>query len=356
MTEWYCEVVRIGKVEKHPNADALEITHVMGDYPVVMKLGQFKEGDLASYIAIDTVCDLTRPEFSFLEKPRIKAKRLRGFYSQGLLISAPEGFTEGQSVVEHFGLKKYVYEEEVLDILALSEEERAKYFIPKYDRSVNLSKTISASAESPPTDWAALYYDLESVRKYKYLLIDGEEVVITEKLEGSNVHFRHDGNRLWTKSRNQYKKFNEKDHFWEAAIRYNLEEKLAKYPQYGFYGELIGRISPFFYDCELVDGAVQTRLKFFDIYDYNQNRFLEYDDMMVILNDLGLETPPLLYRGPWSYSKEILDLAEQDCQLRGNIPKSTMLREGLVIRPTRHHNNRARVVLKYKGEKYNLFK
>lgn len=354
MTEWYCEVVKLGKIEKHPNADALEITHVMGDYPVVMKLGQFKEGDLAAYIAIDSVCDLTRPEFSFLEKPRIKAKRLRGFYSQGLLIQAPEGFMEGQSVVDHFGLKKYVYEEELHEVLSLTPEERAKYFIPKYD-GLSLAKIKNACAEAPPVGWAPQYYDLESVRKYKYLLHEGEEVVITEKIDGTSSFYRFDGERLWTKSRNLFKKYDPQDLYWDVAIRYNFEEKLKKYPQYGIYGECYGRVKNFYYDCDLVNGAVQTKFRLFDIYDFNANRFLEYDEMIAVAKDLDIPVAPELYRGPWSYSKEILDLAERDSVLTGSIKKATIC-EGLVIRPAKHEGNRSRVILKYKGEKYNLLK
>ena len=55
MSEWHCQIVTIEKVEKHPNADKLSIAYVNGDYPVIIKNDDFKVGDIASYLCVDTV-------------------------------------------------------------------------------------------------------------------------------------------------------------------------------------------------------------------------------------------------------------------------------------------------------------
>lgn len=65
MTDFHVEVVRLGAIEKHPNADALDITQVYGGFPCIIKRDSFKEGDLAVYIPVDCVLP-DRPEFAFL--------------------------------------------------------------------------------------------------------------------------------------------------------------------------------------------------------------------------------------------------------------------------------------------------
>jgi hypothetical protein len=45
MSEFIVTVVRVGPIEKHPNADMLSITKVF-DYPVVIRTGEFRAGDL----------------------------------------------------------------------------------------------------------------------------------------------------------------------------------------------------------------------------------------------------------------------------------------------------------------------
>lgn len=360
MTEWNPSVVRIEKIEKHPSADSLEIATVLGDYPVITKLGQYSMGQLVSYIPIDTVVDLSNPEFSFLDRPRIKARRLRGVYSQGLLIDAPYNSKEGDSLLDHFGLKKFVYPEEVEDLMQLPEEEKKYYLFPKIDQQF-LAKIKGSNAAPPPKGWAAPYYDLDSVRKYGHLFIEGETVICTEKCEGCNSFFRHDGEQFFVKSRNFYKKRPEEDSndsWWQIAIELGLEDKLATIPNYGIYGELYGHVPPFFYDCKIVNGKIQNKFRVFDIYDFKNNRFLDYDDMVSCAAQLGLETMPVVYRGPWKADRSLYVLAEQDTHFETFIPQATKIMEGIVIRPEheRIDPHVGRISLKLKSEKYNLFK
>lgn len=359
MTEWNCQVVRIENIVKHPEADRLAIATVMGNYPVIVKLDEYKVGDLVSYIPIDTMVDTSRVEFSFLDKARIKAKKLRNVYSQGLIVPAPKGFNEGDSIVDHFGLKKFVYDEEVEDLIHLPEEQKKYYHFPKIDQVSFAAKIKGRNAAPPPKGWAAPYYDLDSVRKYGKLFVDGETVICTEKIDGCNFFSRYDGQELFVKSRNFYKKRPENpndDSWWEIAIRLGLEEKLKSIPDYGIFGELYGAVKPFFYDCDIVDGKIQTKLRIFDIYDFKNNKYLDYDDMELCVKQLGLDTAPLVYRGPWNES--IYILAEQNTCLPSKIPNATNIMEGIVVRPEheRTDSHVGRVVLKLKGQKYNLFK
>lgn len=48
MSEFHVEVVRVGPVTKHPNADTLSITNIHGGYPVIMRTGVFDAMDSRS--------------------------------------------------------------------------------------------------------------------------------------------------------------------------------------------------------------------------------------------------------------------------------------------------------------------
>lgn len=144
-------VVRLGPIVPHPDPETttLSITRVMaidGDpnsgYPVVVKNGEFKEGDLAVYTGIDSIVPTGKPlrnapgivpsmRFGFLDlkgKPsRVKARRLRGFYSEGLLTPARPldieeeedfasgklSFEEGQDLTLYFDIHKYLSDAEM---------------------------------------------------------------------------------------------------------------------------------------------------------------------------------------------------------------------------------------------------
>src|SRR5574342_61778 len=91
-SDFNVEVVRITEVKAHPNADRLEQYETTAGYPVLDTKGKYKVGDLAVYVPVDAVVPLSNPAFAFLKsKPdqvtaRIGARRLRGIYSEGLLV------------------------------------------------------------------------------------------------------------------------------------------------------------------------------------------------------------------------------------------------------------------------------
>jgi hypothetical protein len=99
-TEFHVEVVKLGKILDLENSTSLSITNVLDGFPCIIKRGSFKEGDLAIYIPIDSIVDTKMPEFQFLNKGkryrRIKALKLRGTFSMGLLIPAPDGAVVAQ--------------------------------------------------------------------------------------------------------------------------------------------------------------------------------------------------------------------------------------------------------------------
>lgn len=154
-------LVKIEQKEKHPNADALELIKI-GGYTVVAKLNQYEVGDYAVYIPPESIVDTTRPEFSFLDRGRkselIKVKKIRNVYSQGLLIDKPSIECDVETnLADYFGISHY----------QPTEDENVNTEVREVRKPVDVSK-----------------YDIDSIRKYRFVFKDGEPVICTEKIHG----------------------------------------------------------------------------------------------------------------------------------------------------------------------------
>lgn len=166
-SEFDPRIVRIGAVERHPGADTLSITNVEGN-PVVMKTGSFTEGDLAVYIPVDALVPTNLPEFSFLAKEgkthhRIRAAKLRGVFSMGLLVSISDELAH--ALEAEYGA---VYPDDQEDWVGVNVAEQLsilKYETPEERAtSVNLGGTKSKAAQS---GLKLPVYGLDSMRKYE---------------------------------------------------------------------------------------------------------------------------------------------------------------------------------------------
>lgn len=374
MTDWNPQVVKIEKVQNHPNADALDVVTVLGDYPVIVKRDEYKVNDLAAYIPIDSIvpdiqtyyflCPKEYEKYeedgeikqrqigpkyplgSVPEKYRIiKAKRIRDIYSQGMLVELPDPLPNEYPDTCH---QVWQAGESVVEVLNLTKWEE-----PEED-NLPIMKTRSGNMASPPKGWAIPHYDIDGLRKYISCLNDNEEIVLSEKVHGSNASFCHDGEKLWVKSRNFYKKMDSDDPWWDIAIRYDLENKLSKFPMKVFFGELYGLVKGFRYDCEIVSGKLDSKIRFFDIWDVNTGRYLDYEPFLEMVAAAGLEAMPELYRGAWLGKELMYPYAEGLTTLGGK-----HIREGFVLRTVKERFEprlNSRMQVKLVGEGYNLKK
>lgn len=321
MSEFRVQVVRLGPIEKHPNADSLSLTHVLGDYPVILRTGELQPGDLAVYVPVDAVVPADDPRWAFLgEHRRIKARRLRGIFSMGLLTPAEPGFCEGDDVREALRITKW---EPPLPPLAEGEDEADPGHMPAYT-------------------------DIEGLRRWPAVLQPGEEVIATEKVHGANGRFVFADGRLWVGSRTRIKRESEGSLWWRAARQYDLAEKLRARPGLALYGEVYGAVQDLRYGAR----PNEVRLILFDAMDTRARRYLDYDDFVALSRELGLPVVPVLHRGPWG--DEVRALANGGSTL----PGAAHTREGFVVRPVkeRWHPELGRVVLKLIGEDYLLRK
>jgi RNA ligase (TIGR02306 family) len=166
MSAFSVTVKRILAIEPHPNADAIELARV-GGYVAVVRKSEFRSGDLAVYIPEDAIVPpeiLARlgleGKLAGPQKNRVKAIRLRGVLSQGLVGSlAALGIEagEGDEVAERLGITKY---EPPIPVAMAGEV-------------FNAGRHLT------------LDFDVENWKAHPDILQEGEEVIVTEKLHGT---------------------------------------------------------------------------------------------------------------------------------------------------------------------------
>ena len=323
MSEWHVEVVRIGPVEKHPNADTLSITQVWGGYPAIFRTGDFAEGDLAVYVPVDSIVpDAER--WKFLDgNRRIKAKRLRGVFSMGLLTPIEPGMSEGDAVAEAMGITKYE---------------------PPPPRGFGFNSGPS-EPQDPRFDPGCVpeYTDVEGWRRHKTVLVDGELVIAEEKLHGMNARYVYHDDRLFVASHHRWKDA-DGDSVWARVAReLDLATKLAPHPDMAVYGEVYGAVQ----DLKYGAGPGELRFRAFDVMDCKSRKYLDHADARAFLASVGIEAMPVLYEGPWS--ADLVSLAEG----MSTLPGANCIREGFVVRPiVERYAHMGRVVFKFVGEGY----
>lgn len=311
-------IFRIEKLEKHPNADALDITEAFG-CPVICKRGSYKEGDLAAFVPVDMIAPETA-EFEFLgSSKRIKAKKLRGIFSMGLLVKAPQGTNIGDDITDLLGFKKYEPE---------------------------LTISIGGGNSTPsPRGGDIKYTDIESLRRYKDVL-NSEQVVVTEKLHGANARFCYQNEELIIGSHHRWIFPDEHSEWNKIAVKLDLKEKLKRFSNHIFFGELYGVVQKGF-----PYGLKSPNLMFFDIFNIDTGKYLDWNNVVDICQSIELKVVPILYQGEYQGFEQIKRFAEGPSTL-----DETHIREGFVIRTTTEKWNKmiGRTILKLHGEGYLL--
>ena len=303
MSTHTASVVRLEKVYKHPNADSLDVVEI-GGWSCRTRLGDFKPGDLGVFVEPDTLVPVDEQEFAFLAqvaevkdgKARIKAKRLRGIASFGLLIHARPGWEEGHDAWGDLRLEHY-------------------------EPPIRGANTSGEDASAP--DVYHVKYDIESLRKYADVIQEGTEVEITEKIHGANSRFVFEAKtgQLHVGSHTRRKKQDPKNLWWRVAERYRLAEALAAYPDHVFYGETFGQVQ------DLKYGAQKDEL-FLAVFDIMKDgRWLYAELVHEICRSAGLPYVPILYRGPWH--RDLCSYADGP----STFPHANHLREGCVVKP-----------------------
>ncbi len=326
MAECIVEVCKIQEVKPHLNADALELTQIKG-WQVVVPKGRYLAGDLVVYIPIDSVIP---PEWSdkwgitrYLSHGRVRCARLRGEPSFGVIVDRDDpAWPEGLDVREHYGIQKY---------------------IPPF-------KPLAGDAETAHPLFVS-YTDIENMRHYHTLLAEGEMVIVTEKIHGTNCRVGMIEGEVMAGSmsvRRKRPEEPEKNTYWLPitlpGVMALLAELGASHRQVILFGEVYGRgIQSLHYGCEQQPGFAA-----FDL--LVDGRYLDWDAFQSLCERFGMPVVPVLWRGPFSLPA-IRQLSQGDTTLPGH-----HLREGVVVKPLAERTDPTigRVILKYISDEYLL--
>lgn len=368
MSSLIVEVCAVDATAPHPNADRLERVRVKGWW-CIAPIGQYKVGDKCVYIPPDAVlpdelaerwgiakyCALLA-KLPNGERPpgkRVRASRFRGESSFGTIQPLDDPSWEvGRDVREHYGITKY-------EPPVKSNEGDSAPDFPAFHR----------------------YTGIENLANFPTILQEGEPVVVTEKIHGTNCRIGlvfspdQDGNSCWQfmagshNSRRYEYAANTGDKTYRSRYWFPLPEGEAKYDSplanliedilfnekaenaVIVFGEIFG--------AGVQDMQYGQKGLAFRIFDISvDGNYLSPDSMFTYCNKFGVETVPVLYRGPYSLAKmdEFVDGPTTVCQA-ADIREPFKGREGIVIRPEKERFNHdlggdRRVILKYVSVDY----
>lgn len=369
--------VKVRKIEilPHPNADALELAQV-DDYRCVVKKGQYKSGDLVVYIPEAAVVpEWILKKYGFWNEKenkgmlagslgnRVKSIKLRGELSTGIVIPVitdyPNGLPYGQCAVR---------DEINNDAFMNIGDDVAQWLgITKYEPPIPVH--MAGEVFNAGTH-LTVNYDIENFKAFPTVLQDGEEVVMTEKLHGSwcgvIIVPEKDGtsdmfhNRILVCSKGlgaqglcfKANEKNESNVYVRALRNLGIFERLL----HVFGGVTV----PTFVLGEVYGPGVQDltygnelSFRIFDIgagYRGEQQEYWNYDLVTKYAHILGVQTVPLLYKGPFSKEK-MLEVTSGKETVSG---QGKHMREGVVVKPTQERTDEklGRVILKSVSVEY----
>lgn len=350
MAAFECTVNSV-TIEQHPNPEvtAIELARI-GGYISIVKKGQFKTGDKVVYIPEQAVLtEELLKELNFWSESkqkgklagskgnRVKAMKLMGTISQGLIYPSKEEWKIGQDVKEILGITKY-------------------------------EPPIPQQLGGEVGSWDfKVKFDIENIKKYPSLFNEGEKVILTEKIHGTCTigtfipdavaHLRKedmiDGKWAITSKGLASKQLyfldceKNKNNIYIKAFNSHIKKMLEL--EFGLYDEPVTFFGETFGDVQdLTYGVKGHSFRMFGI--EVGDKFWDFEKMAALCDAHGIDVVPVLYKGPFS-QKVLEKYTSGKEQVSG---KETHLREGVVIYPEKERDcpEIGRVVLKSVSNDY----
>lgn len=211
-------------------------------------------------------------------------------------------------------------------------------------------------------------YVVDNIKKCPHLFKDGEQVVLTEKIHGTNFRFGYGGSRRFYYGTHRTNLSDTRGWFarardyllcrsivnsnpgfgnpWvEAVENFGLREVCRDAPEYIFYAEVFGvmrsgkHVQPGFH----YDRALQLRV--FDAYNPKTRAWLTHDERRKVVWSMGLAAVPSL--GIYEYSQHLVATkAEEPSWMWSGV------REGIVVESLTGEHRKG----KWVSEQYHLAK
>jgi len=306
----------ISELKPIEGADLIEVAVVDG-WNCVVKKGDFEVRQMCVYFEIDSFLPF-HPVFDFLRKNsykkmgdyegfRLKTIRLKGVYSQGLLVPIKTLIDSDLLKARNF----YVSED-------LTQELGIKLYEPPVP--AQLSGSVKGNFPS-----FLIKTDEERVQNLEYHKLLQQEYYVTEKLDGSSITVYLKDDSFGVCSRNLDLIEDENNTFWKTVRKLDIESKLKQnnLNDISLQGELIG---------EGVQGNKYKikghSIRFFNVFNIERGKYFDFIEFKKTIETLGLETVPILdenFKLPDSRS-DLLIYAE------GKSILCDVEREGIVLR------------------------
>lgn len=369
MSTFSVPVVRIADDPiDHPNADRLSLMKIFGYTVIANKVDgehRYKKGDYVVYVSEAGIVPeyLLRQGFWDEGKnkgmlagsngDRVKPIKLRSIFSNGIMF--PLDHDESGWVLANRDGEKQVFED--------GDDAAGFLGISKYEPPI----PMGMSGEVANLFGVPHKYDFENLERVPDIFEDGEEVEASEKIHGSfcqvgyipglNHHECFFGGNVYVCSKGlgaQGLVFKDNEandrNLYVLSLRAMLDNGL------GERLEAIGKPVRIFAEIfgqgvqDLGYGQKKPSVRVFDI--KIGDRFLGRDEFTATAEQLGLETVPVLYRGPFNL-ETLTKYRDGKDTISG-----THVREGIVIRSIaeRDHFVHGRVIAKMVSPDYHLRK
>jgi len=335
--------VRVATVEEvlpHPNADRLKVLTIGGYQTCTAE--DYRPGDSVIYVPPDAVLpDALAEEWgvkSYLTPDnRVKTVKLRGFVSRGFVIRA-EGAMVGADMAEALGITKYEPPEPVGGPDTMFEPQHPAF---------------------------ATYTEVERLLAYPQAFAEGEEVIVTEKIHGTNSRvaalLTDGGTRTRFACGTRRRQIKQ-----GVGSKYELPLKMLAvrdlvddfmgvfaFPEaVVLFGEIYGPQVQKRFDYGVIGSNGYAA---FDLATVCRDEgegpvFVPYDEFADWCRRYEVPMAPEVYRGPFSLER-MAELADGPSLLGG-----THIREGIVIRPVveRTDPELGRVILKRVGDTFEV--
>ena len=337
-------VGKIGSVSEIPGADNIELATV-GGWNAITKKGEYKVDDLVVVATTDAVIPKELSDqlgvTNYLRKgQRVRTVKLRGVYSECLIMSlsqvfksnmSVDGFVEGQDMMEVLGITKYEPPAKVITLVSGGRK-------VKYHQNPNFH----------------VYYKFPNQKNVPDMFNEEDEVVITRKLHGTNARYgivRKKTLSLWDRVKfffgdvwagfefvygsHNVEKGSDSQGFYstdvwdDVARKYDIRKKLWEhvretydYLESGFivYGEIYGDGIQKNYDYGLTD------IKFAGFDVEVDGKYEGYPAEVAHFDVMDLPKVENLYWGRWNKEKQ------DSYVFNNNIEGTKVPHEGVIVK------------------------
>lgn len=373
-TTYKVPLTQILAIEPHTNADSLEIATIYG-FQVVVKKGKYKAGDTVVYIPIDSILPqwledrlfpcAKDPKTGAIVKPkivlshhRVRQIRIRKFASQGMVLDTTD-------IADKVNFKKAKMEDNLAEALEITKYEPP---VAGPSNTQGKDKQRNKSFEHPQFH---KYNGLNNIKWFPTLFKEGEEVVIQEKMHGTNARaslLPYRTNTLFRKivnllgfapkeeqcygSNNVQKAVGRNNkHFYSEDIWGSTFQALDVFIKLKLgetvFGEIVGPGIQQNYDY----GLKQYKFLLFDVKVLEadgKQKWLSPDEVKAFARERGFDMVPELYAGP--YNKELAYSLTKGPSVYCPAQK---VREGIVIKSNESYDNEGnKRALKWVSEVY----